>query len=93
MAIPEDEEIGSRAEFLARVARFVDTLLERLSKASSGEDADEKETRMLGNVILKVLRIWERALRAGTLRGGSARLHAGKTEVRPHAGAASGPPL
>ena len=63
LAKREDEEAASRTEFLARVARFADMLLERLSKASGGMDVDERETRMLGNLVLKVLRIWEKALR------------------------------
>lgn len=60
----EDEAVGSRSEFLARVHRFTDMMLDRLSEASGGKDVDEKETRMVANVVLKVLRIWEKALHA-----------------------------
>ncbi len=54
--------VGSRAEFLARVQRFTDMVLERLGEASEGRDVDEKEARMLGSLALKVLRLWDKAL-------------------------------
>ncbi len=60
----ENEPDGSRSEFLARAHRFTDMMLNRLGEGSSGKDVDEKETRMLANVVLKVLRIWEKALHA-----------------------------
>ncbi len=55
---------GSRAELLIRAQRFADMMLERLDKGSGGKDVDEKETRMLANVVLKALKIWELALHA-----------------------------
>lgn len=54
-----------RAEFLARIQRFTDAILDRLDEASQGEDADEKEMRVLRNVVLKSLRIWDKALLDG----------------------------
>ncbi len=61
----ENVGVGSRAEFLARVQRFTDMMLERLGEASEGRDVDEKEARMLGSLVLKVLRIWDKALLTG----------------------------
>ena len=61
---PVDENIlvGSRAEFLARLQRFTDTVLERLGEASGGKDVDEKELRMMSGEALKVLNLWEKSL-------------------------------
>ena len=61
---PVDENIlvGSRAEFLARLQRFTDTVLERLGEASGGKDVDEKELRMMSGEVLKVLNLWEKSL-------------------------------
>ena len=53
---------GSRAEFFARIQRFTDEMLESLNGASRGKDVDEKEARALRSVLLKVLRIWDKAL-------------------------------
>jgi len=41
--------------------RFTEIALNRLGEAK-GVDTDEKETRMLANVCLKALRIWQTAL-------------------------------
>lgn len=61
----ENAGAGSRAEFLARVQRFTDMVLERLGEASEGRDVDEKQARMLGSLVLKVLRMWDKALLSG----------------------------
>ncbi len=58
----ENAGVGSRAEFLARVQRFTDMVLERLGEASEARDVDEKEARMWGSLVLKVLRLWDKAL-------------------------------
>jgi len=52
----ENAGVDSRAEFLARVQRFTDMVLERLGEASGGRNVDEKEARMLGSLVLKVLK-------------------------------------
>ncbi len=61
----ENVSIGWRAEFLARLQRFTDEMLESLHEASQGKDADEKEARTLRFAIQKSLRIWDKALREG----------------------------
>ena len=61
----ENVSIGSRAEFFARVQRFADEMLDSLVGASHGKDVDEKEARALRSALLKVLRIWDKALLQG----------------------------
>jgi hypothetical protein len=61
----EDATTGSTTEFLARIQRFTDGLLDGLDKASRGKDVDEKEVRMLRFAIQKSLRIWYKTLRDG----------------------------
>jgi hypothetical protein len=61
----ESVSTGSRTEYLARIRRFTDEMLDRLNEASRGRDVDEKETRALRNVVLKALRIWDKALLEG----------------------------
>jgi len=58
----EDVSAGSRSEFLARIQRFTDEMLDSLNEASQGNDADEKEARTLRSSLLKSLGIWETAL-------------------------------
>ena len=61
-----DEEVDAVwAGFLARIQRFTDVMLDRLVQVSSGKDADEKETRMLGGVVQHALNTWEKALHNG----------------------------
>ena len=57
----EIDSVGSRAEFLGRVQRFTDMMLDRFSEASKGKDVDGNEIRMLGNMVVKSLKIWEKA--------------------------------
>jgi hypothetical protein len=40
-------------------------MLDSLEGASGGKDVDEKEARALRSVLLKVLRIWDKALLEG----------------------------
>jgi hypothetical protein len=61
----ENVSNGSRAEFLARIQRFADEMLGSLDGASRGKDVDEKEARTLRSVLLKLLRIWDKALLEG----------------------------
>ncbi len=61
----ESVSTGSRAEFLARIQRFADEMLGSLDGASRGKDVDEKEARALRSVLLKLLRIWDKALLEG----------------------------
>ena len=80
MAESEDEVAGEWAGFLARIRRFTDVMLDRLVQVSSGKDADEKETRMLGGVIQDTLNTWEKALHDGPEAG--LRLEAGPLAKR-----------
>jgi hypothetical protein len=50
---------------LARIQRFADEILESLGGASRGKDVDDKEARVLRSVLLKLLRIWDKALLEG----------------------------
>jgi len=61
----ENVSAGSRGEFFARIQRFADEMLDSLDKASRGKDVDEKEARTLRSVLLKLLRIWDKALLEG----------------------------
>jgi len=61
----ENVSVGPRVEFLARVQRFTDELLDNLNVASQGKDVDEKEIRALRFAIQKLLKIWDKALREG----------------------------
>jgi hypothetical protein len=63
--LSENVSVGSRAEFLARIQRFTDEMLESLIEGSKGRDVDEKEARTLRSGLLKLMRIWEKALRDG----------------------------
>lgn len=61
----ENVSAGSRAEFLIRVQRLTDEMLDGLKEASRGKDVDEKEVRTLRFAIQKLLKTWEKALREG----------------------------
>ena len=56
---------GPRSEYLARIRRFTDEMLDRLNQASREKDADENQIRALRNVVLKVFRLWDKALLDG----------------------------
>jgi hypothetical protein len=53
---------GRRDRFVASVERFVGLLLDRLAESPSGKMMDEKETRMLGSVVMRSYHIWMKAL-------------------------------
>lgn len=61
----ENNSTGSRAEFLARIQRFIDEILSSLINESKGKDAEEKEARALRNSLVKSFRIWEKVMREG----------------------------
>jgi hypothetical protein len=61
----EEGSGGLRADFLARVQRFTDEMLDSLIEESQGRDVDEKEARTLRSTLLKSLKIWEKALHDG----------------------------
>jgi hypothetical protein len=61
----ENGSSGPRSEYLARIRRFTDEMLDSLNEASRGRDVDDKETRSLRNAVLKALRIWDKALLDG----------------------------
>jgi hypothetical protein len=58
----EEKMAGSRADWSSRILRFTDMMLERLSESWQEKDVDEKETRALGNMIVKMVRLWDKAL-------------------------------
>jgi hypothetical protein len=53
---------GPRDRFVASIERFVRLLLDRLAESPSGKMMDEKETRMLGSVVMRSYHIWMKAL-------------------------------
>jgi hypothetical protein len=61
----ENVSVDPRVEFLARVQRFTDELLDNLNVASRGKDVDDKEIRALRFAIQKLLKIWDKAFREG----------------------------
>lgn len=58
----ENDTASSRAEFLARVQKFTDAMLDRVNERSRGKDADDRDIGMLGNIVLKSLKVWDKAL-------------------------------
>ena len=58
----ENDSGFSRAEFMARVQKFTDAMLDRVNERSHGKDADDRDIGMLGNIVLKSLKVWDKAL-------------------------------
>ena len=56
----------SRVRFLASIERLTEILLDRLAESPGGKLMDEKETRMLGSVVMRSFGIWEKALTSET---------------------------
>jgi hypothetical protein len=56
----------SRGRFLANIERLTGLLMDRLAESPGGKLMDEKETRMLGSVVMRSFSIWEKALATGT---------------------------
>lgn len=61
----ENDSVEPRKEFLARIRRFSDEMLDNLNAASRAKDVDEKEVRGLRSALLKLLKIWDKALLDG----------------------------
>ncbi len=61
----QDGVAESRARFIASIERLTGELLDRLVESPRGKLLDEKETRMLGSVVMMSFKIWEKALAAG----------------------------
>jgi hypothetical protein len=66
----ENGSTGPRAEFFARIQRFADETLDNLHEVSRGKDADDKDARALRSVLLKLLRMWDKALSEAQLDPG-----------------------
>ncbi len=58
----QDLVADSRARFIESIERLTRLLLDRLEESPSGKLMDEKETRMLGSVVMRSFKIWEKAL-------------------------------
>ncbi len=65
MESPEKSVGESRGRFLASIERLTGLLLDRLAQTPGGKLMDEKETRMLGSVVMRSFGIWEKALKGG----------------------------
>ncbi len=61
----QDMVWDSRARFIESIERLTRLLLDRLEESPSGKLMDEKETRMLGSVVMRSFKIWEKALTGG----------------------------
>lgn len=51
-----------RDRFVASIERFLGILLDRLAESPTGKMMDEKETRMLGSVVMRSYNTWMKAL-------------------------------
>ncbi len=61
----QDLVADSRARFIESIERLTRLLLDRLEETPRGKLMDEKETRMLGSVVMRSFKIWEKALTGG----------------------------
>ena len=57
----DDQSNNEQAEFLLRVKRFADIVLDQYRESCKAKDADEKEARAIRNFVLKLFRIWDKA--------------------------------
>lgn len=62
--LEENEAEGSHARLVASIERFTGLMMDRLAQTPSGKLMDEKETRMLGSVIMRSYSIWMKAMAA-----------------------------
>ncbi len=63
---PDQNSVGeSRGRFLVSIERLTGLLMDRLAESPGGKLMDEKETRMLGSVVMRSFSIWEKALAVG----------------------------
>lgn len=59
----EENKAGdSHARLVASIERFTGLMLDRVAQTPSGKLMDEKETRMLGSVVMRSYSIWMKAL-------------------------------
>jgi hypothetical protein len=65
MESPEKTIGESRERFLASIERLTGLLLDRLAQTPDGKLMDEKETRMLGSVVMRSFGVWEKVLKGG----------------------------
>ncbi len=65
MGMSQDVVADSRARFIESIERLTRLLLDRLEESPRGKLMDEKETRMLGSVVMRSFKIWEKALTGG----------------------------
>lgn len=76
MALEEDRgEFAARAELLASVRRLTGIVLDKLEQGSKDHSLDQAQTRMLGSIALRSLRLWHEALR------GDAQVGNGESDV------------
>lgn len=55
-------EAATRTELLASVQRLTTIVLEKLDQGSKDGTLDQAQTRMLGSIALRSLRLWHRVL-------------------------------
>ena len=58
----ENDSNGSHSRLVASIERFTGLMLDRLAQTPTGKLMDEKETRMLGSVVMRSYGIWMKAL-------------------------------
>ena len=58
----ENDAIFSRTEFMERVRQFTDSMVNRVNERSKGKDVDDRDIGMLGNIVLKSLKLWKETL-------------------------------
>ena len=60
--LEENDASDSHARMVASIERFTGLMLDRVAQTPSGKLMDEKETRMLGSVVMRSYSIWMKAL-------------------------------
>jgi hypothetical protein len=63
---------GERAELVDQIRRLNNIMLEKLEEGSREKLLDHNQTRLLGSIALRVLKLWKEVL-AGRVRPGTAR--------------------
>ena len=58
----ENDAVFSRTEFMERVREFTDSMVNRVKERSKGKDVDDRDIGMLGNIVLKSLKLWKETL-------------------------------
>lgn len=62
-------EAATRTELLASVQRLTTIVLEKLDQGSKDGTLDQAQTRMLGSIGLRSLRLWHRVLQGNNGSG------------------------